>query len=185
MAAQCARIGNRDMSLAFGVVEARKANYFDKLSAADQLHNSSDFEEQLFRSRIPKLKKKNLTLCRVVWKPCIHFNLHMAKNNCRERFYVICGQFMLLEVSYVFRFITRAIKVAASPALLGGVTSRVRQHFVSCPGIPELQQALCEFHTRYDRLEGLGADQFIVGPGSKELIFLLMTVFNGGRQLSG
>ncbi|KAK2187189.1 hypothetical protein NP493_176g03009 [Ridgeia piscesae] len=51
--------------------------------------------------------------------------------------------------------------------------------YLSVAGIPELRQALCEFHTRYDRLEGLGVDQFIVGPGSKELIFLLMTVFNG------
>ena len=54
-------------------------------------------------------------------------------------------------------------------------------HFSS--GIPELRQAICEFHQHHDKLQDLDPDRVIVGPGTKELIFLLMTVFNGGNVI--
>ena len=49
-------------------------------------------------------------------------------------------------------------------------------------GTLELRQAICDFHARFDNLTDLDPDDVIVGPGSKELIFLLMNVFNGGIQ---
>ncbi|XP_042212670.1 aspartate aminotransferase-like isoform X2 [Homarus americanus] len=45
-------------------------------------------------------------------------------------------------------------------------------------GIPELREELVKFHARYDNLS-LSSDNFTVGPGSKELIFLVMATFNG------
>lgn len=51
--------------------------------------------------------------------------------------------------------------------------------YLQVAGIPELREALCDFHRRYDNLSGLHPDQVIVGPGSKELIFLLLSIFNG------
>ena len=63
-----------------------------------------------------------------------------------------------------------------------------RQHFTEVidsyfliTGIPELREAICNFHLRYDKLSGLHPDQIVVGPGSKELIFLLLSVFKGGK----
>lgn len=50
--------------------------------------------------------------------------------------------------------------------------------YLPMTGIPELRKAICEFHREYDALE-LSPDGVIVGPGSKELIFLLLAVFNG------
>ena len=47
------------------------------------------------------------------------------------------------------------------------------------PGIPELRRAICAFHQRYDGLDLL-QEGMVVGPGSKELIYLIMAVFNGG-----
>ena len=49
-------------------------------------------------------------------------------------------------------------------------------------GIPELRQAICDFHQHYDRLDHLSPDQVIVGPGTKELIFLMANVFAGGEN---
>ncbi|KAI0221910.1 hypothetical protein LSAT2_026841 [Lamellibrachia satsuma] len=68
--------------------------------------------------------------------------------------------------------------------VIPGMVEALKAHagensYVPVAGIRELRQALCEFHARYDRLEGLDIDQLIVGPGTKELIFLLMNVFNG------
>lgn len=45
-------------------------------------------------------------------------------------------------------------------------------------GILELRKAICEFHREFDGLD-VQSDNVIVGPGSKELIFLLLSVFNG------
>ena len=55
-------------------------------------------------------------------------------------------------------------------------------YITPCPvGIPELRQAICHFHQRYDSLT-FDPEQVLVAPGSKELIYLTMSVFNGGRR---
>lgn len=48
------------------------------------------------------------------------------------------------------------------------------------PGIPELREELTKFHARYDNLS-LSSENFVVSPGSKELIYLVMTIFSGGE----
>lgn len=50
--------------------------------------------------------------------------------------------------------------------------------YLPVAGIPELRDALANFHKRYDNLQ-IDSSQIIVGPGTKELIFLLLTVFKG------
>lgn len=50
--------------------------------------------------------------------------------------------------------------------------------YVPVAGIAELRRAICDFHYRFDNLK-FHHDQVIVGPGTKELIYLLMCVFNG------
>ncbi|XP_046355560.2 aspartate aminotransferase-like isoform X2 [Haliotis rufescens] len=51
--------------------------------------------------------------------------------------------------------------------------------YLPVQGIPELRQGICNFHARYDSLGSLDPNNVIVGPGSKELIYLLLNVFNG------
>ena len=60
---------------------------------------------------------------------------------------------------------------------------QLRQHagvnaYLPMTGIPELRRAICEFHREYDGLQ-FSPNGVVVGPGSKELIFLLLSVFNG------
>ena len=50
--------------------------------------------------------------------------------------------------------------------------------YLPVTGILELRKAICEFHREFDDLD-LQPENVIVGPGSKELIFLLLNVFNG------
>ena len=50
--------------------------------------------------------------------------------------------------------------------------------YLPVAGIAELRSTICEFHREFDGLD-VEADNVIVGPGSKELIFLLLAVFNG------
>lgn len=50
--------------------------------------------------------------------------------------------------------------------------------YLPMAGIPELRDALVRFHTRYDNIR-LERENMVVGPGSKELIFLIMTTFSG------
>ncbi|XP_074653756.1 aspartate aminotransferase-like isoform X1 [Tubulanus polymorphus] len=50
--------------------------------------------------------------------------------------------------------------------------------YLPVQGIPELRQTICDFHSRFDGTS-LKQENVIVGPGSKELIYLLMLVFNG------
>ncbi|CAL4093633.1 unnamed protein product, partial [Meganyctiphanes norvegica] len=50
--------------------------------------------------------------------------------------------------------------------------------YLPMTGIPELRAALVEFHIRYDDIK-LDLEGFVVGPGSKELLYLVMTTFNG------
>lgn len=47
-------------------------------------------------------------------------------------------------------------------------------------GLKQLRQAICDFHQKYDGFDDLDPEEIVVGPGSKELIYLVMHVFNGG-----
>ncbi|XP_042859416.1 aspartate aminotransferase-like, partial [Penaeus japonicus] len=44
--------------------------------------------------------------------------------------------------------------------------------------IPELREELVKFHSRYDHVQ-LDTNNMVVGPGSKELIYLTMATFSG------
>ncbi|XP_052284109.1 aspartate aminotransferase-like isoform X4 [Dreissena polymorpha] len=50
--------------------------------------------------------------------------------------------------------------------------------YLPVAGIQDLRYAICDFHKRYDDISR-SPDDVIVGPGSKELIFLLMNIFEG------
>lgn len=50
---------------------------------------------------------------------------------------------------------------------------------LSFSGIDELRSSIIQFHTRLDKIT-FDKDNVVVGPGSKELIYLLLSVFNGG-----
>ena len=49
----------------------------------------------------------------------------------------------------------------------------------SSQGILRLREAIAKNHAERDSLH-FDVDNIVVGPGSKELIFLVMNVFNGG-----
>ncbi|XP_033109459.1 aspartate aminotransferase-like [Anneissia japonica] len=51
--------------------------------------------------------------------------------------------------------------------------------YLPVAGLPELRASICKFHAKVDNFSQFDADDIVVGPGSKELIFLLMLVFNG------
>lgn len=53
-----------------------------------------------------------------------------------------------------------------------------KNSYLPVSGLLELRKAICEFHRDFDGLDAQ-PDSIIVGPGSKELIFLLLSVFNG------
>ena len=65
-------------------------------------------------------------------------------------------------------------------ACLQGIFTQNNVHYI--PGIEELRVAIRDFHNKYDGIS-FSADDVIVGPGSKELIFLLMNIFQGGSHL--
>ena len=48
-------------------------------------------------------------------------------------------------------------------------------------GIKELRHAIAKFHEDVDGIKGISPDDIIVGPGTKQLSFLLLEVFNGGK----
>ncbi|XP_045207960.2 aspartate aminotransferase-like [Mercenaria mercenaria] len=50
--------------------------------------------------------------------------------------------------------------------------------YLPVAGIEELRAAIRDFHKKYDAIS-FSSDDVIVGPGSKELIFLLMNIFQG------
>ena len=56
-------------------------------------------------------------------------------------------------------------------------TARIND-YLSVAGLEELRQEISVFHATYDSVS-LGVDDIIVGPGSKELIYLTMAVFQG------
>lgn len=51
---------------------------------------------------------------------------------------------------------------------------------LSSAGLLKLREAVCRFHKKSNDLSHFSANDIIVGPGTKELIFLLLNVFNGG-----
>lgn len=53
--------------------------------------------------------------------------------------------------------------------------------FFNHKGLKQLRQAICYFHQKYDGFDDLDPEEIVVGPGSKELIYLVMHVFNGGN----
>lgn len=53
-----------------------------------------------------------------------------------------------------------------------------RAAYLPVAGIEELRIEISKFHSRYDGLK-IDSEEIIVGPGSKELIFLLFRIFNG------
>ena len=48
-------------------------------------------------------------------------------------------------------------------------------------GVPELRAAITDFHRHYDDVE-YQIEDVVVGPGSKLLTDLLVSVFNGGES---
>ncbi|MBI1342546.1 MAG: aminotransferase class I/II-fold pyridoxal phosphate-dependent enzyme [Terrimonas sp.] len=53
-----------------------------------------------------------------------------------------------------------------------------QKDYLHVQGLPALRQAVAEFHRRKDGVDRL-AENVIIGPGSKELLFLLQMVFEG------
>ncbi|XP_077865758.1 aspartate aminotransferase-like [Saccoglossus kowalevskii] len=68
--------------------------------------------------------------------------------------------------------------------ILDGAVKKLQQHanenaYLPVQGLPELRSKICEFHRKLDGLTHLKPDNVIIAPGSKELIYLLLAVFNG------
>ncbi|XP_059143853.1 aspartate aminotransferase-like [Physella acuta] len=62
---------------------------------------------------------------------------------------------------------------------IGALQKQAHQNsYLPVQGIPELRKKICDFHKHYDQVD-FDPEDVIVGPGSKELILLLLTVFNG------
>jgi len=53
-----------------------------------------------------------------------------------------------------------------------------RKEYLPVAGLPELKEAVAAYHQRVDGLH-FTADNIIIGPGSKELLFLLQLVYYG------
>jgi aspartate/methionine/tyrosine aminotransferase len=51
--------------------------------------------------------------------------------------------------------------------------------YLPVAGILSLREAICKFHKEFDNLDNLVPENVIVGPGSKELLFLAENVFQG------
>ncbi|PIK55527.1 putative aspartate aminotransferase [Apostichopus japonicus] len=51
--------------------------------------------------------------------------------------------------------------------------------YLQVAGLLKLREAVCRFHKKSNDLSHFSANDIIVGPGTKELIFLLLNVFNG------
>ncbi|KAL4229244.1 hypothetical protein ACF0H5_012284 [Mactra antiquata] len=67
--------------------------------------------------------------------------------------------------------------------LMENAVEKLKKHagehaYLPVAGIRELRESIRDFHQRYDTIT-VNADDVIVGPGSKELIFLLMNIFEG------
>ncbi len=57
-----------------------------------------------------------------------------------------------------------------------------QKDYLPVAGLAELRTAVAEFHRRRDGLDR-GADDLLIGPGSKELMFILQLVFDGDLLL--
>lgn len=53
-----------------------------------------------------------------------------------------------------------------------------RNEYLPVAGIRELREAISDFHLKWDNIKH-DPEQIVVGTGSKDLIFLTMTIFNG------
>ena len=62
------------------------------------------------------------------------------------------------------------------------VEHAARQSYLPSAGIPELRQAVAAFHSRYLQVD-VNADQVIVGPGSKALLFAFQMALAGATVL--
>ncbi len=54
-----------------------------------------------------------------------------------------------------------------------------QKDYLPVKGLPQLRDAVASFHAKRDGIEGRSGDDVLVGPGSKELLFLLQLVFYG------
>ncbi len=86
---------------------------------------------------------------------------------------------MILKGKNIYRF-----GLGQSPfPVPEGVVEALRHNasqkdYLPVRGLPALREAVAEFHRRKDGIKAR-ADCVIIGPGSKELVFLLQLVFNG------
>ncbi|XP_052212421.1 aspartate aminotransferase-like [Dreissena polymorpha] len=62
--------------------------------------------------------------------------------------------------------------------IMSKAAERLSKHASKAAYLPVAGFAICDFHKRYDDISR-SPDDVIVGPGSKELIFLLMNIFEG------
>ena len=53
--------------------------------------------------------------------------------------------------------------------------------YLPVAGTLELREAIAKWHQRHGEI--IAPEQIMVGTGSKELLFLVMNVFNGGNEL--
>lgn len=60
-----------------------------------------------------------------------------------------------------------------------GWTKRLN-HLWFDSGIPELRKVICEFHRHFDDLK-LDSSHILVAPGSKELLLMILSLFDGGE----
>ena len=57
-----------------------------------------------------------------------------------------------------------------------------RKNYLSVNGLPELQNAIANFHQKFDSVN-IQSENVLIGPGSKELMFLLQLVLKGNTIL--
>ena len=65
-----------------------------------------------------------------------------------------------------------------SPVVEALRTHAAEKDYLPVAGLPALREAVASFHHKHDHVE-IRSDHVLVGPGSKELMFLLQTVYYG------
>lgn len=55
--------------------------------------------------------------------------------------------------------------------------------YLAVKGLPKTRELICKFHARLDGLDHFSHDDVIIGPGSKDLLYLLMNVVKGDVYL--
>ena len=53
-----------------------------------------------------------------------------------------------------------------------------RKNYLSVEGLPELRQAIANYHQKFDNID-IESEQVLIGPGSKELMFSLQLALKG------